>query len=296
LTRLSIIIPTKNRPDHLRRALRPLAADPSTEIIVVDDGSTCDNARRNRSLCKEVPGCRYHRLVASRGASAARNHGFALTRGAYVWFMDDDDFATPRTVRDVLDAVMERSGKEILLMPRTIVLDDTPIRLDFPANDPDKFERYRRIGIEVTTSCALFPRTIIARLHGWDEALLALQDTDLFLRAAQIAKFACLPTDPVRVDVSAPARITHAFVHSQIGKLQFLRKHWRILPTRRRLLYLAQIVGCSPLLRAPRARWQLARARRRKETRRLLGPAFDPAARLRPARAHVRSAHPPRED
>jgi hypothetical protein len=50
----------------------------------------------------------------------------------------------------------------------------------------------------------LFPRAILTALGGWDETLLALQDTDLLLRAAAITTFARLRAEPVRVDTARP--------------------------------------------------------------------------------------------
>jgi glycosyltransferase involved in cell wall biosynthesis len=256
---LSIVIPTKNRPLLLRRALRSFAGVASSlEVIVVDDGSTPENADLNHLVCQDLPGCRYERLPGSRGAAAARNQGFRLSHGNYIWFMDDDDYATDRTVSDALSAAANGLGAEILLMPRNVILDGVALDRCVPADEPDKFERYRKVGIEVTSSCALIPRAVLAELDGWDESLPALQDTDLLLRAARIASFACLETEPIRVDASAPDRITYSFAASQVGKLQFLRKHWHLLPLRRRVRYIAQIAACMPALRAARLRLRLA--------------------------------------
>jgi glycosyltransferase involved in cell wall biosynthesis len=263
-TSLTIVTPTKNRPQLLRRALGSFAsAAAQLEIIVVDDGSRLEISVSNQMACEALINCHYVRLEASRGAPGARNHGFRLSRGAYVWFMDDDDYATAQTVADALDAASIRTGSQVLLMPRTTVLDGTPIGSTVPADEADKLERYRRKGIEVTTSCALFPRQVLAQLNGWDERLRALHDTDLFLRAALITTFACIRTEPVRVDVGAPNRITNALFRSQIGKLQFLHKHWRRLPVRRRLRYIAQILLCMPLVRTARHRSKLAAIRSR---------------------------------
>lgn len=252
---LTFVIPTKDRPEHLGRALRSVGVlDEAAEIIVVDDGSKPESGRRNRNLCARFPGCRYESLHEPRGASAARNVGLKVSGGRFVWFLDDDDYLTPGAVRDVLRAAAMGYDDHVLLLPRLVVRQGIPIRLDVPVDEHNKWDRYRRTGIEVTTSCAVFPRRVLLQLHGWDESLPALQDTDLLLRAAGIASFTLLRTEPVRVDVGAPARITNSFARSQVGKLKFLRKHWRILPRSRRLRYLVQIIGCSPLFRSLRQR------------------------------------------
>jgi hypothetical protein len=82
--------------------------------------------------------------------------------------------------------------------------------------------------------------------------------------AAEITTFVPLPTEPVRVDTGAPDRITYAVFASLIGKAWFLRKHWRRLPIRRRLGYMAQILVCAPLLRALMRRWKVAALRRQR--------------------------------
>lgn len=246
----------------LRRALAPLAGRDDLEIIVVDDGSAPDQAIENRSACEAVPGCRYVRFQQSRGGAAARNQGLAASTGPMVWFLDDDDFATESTLDDVTVEVARGDARRVLLMPRATLLDGTTIRVDVPANQPDKSELYREMEIEVTTSCAIFPRWALQRIGGWDEHLPALQDTDLMLRIARVAQFACVPTEPVRVDTSHPVRITSSLVSSTVGKAMFLRKHWGTLSVRRRVRYIVQLLGCSSLTRGARLRWQLFKVRR----------------------------------
>ncbi len=255
---LSIIIPTRNRSHHLQRALEPFTPfSRSIEIIVVDDASDSFHRVRNTQLCQRFPNCRYEYLTVACGGSTARNCGLRLSLGGSIWFLDDDDYAPQATIRDVNMAI-RRNSQNVYLIPRMIVHGATPIRIDCPVDEAVKWSRYRDWGVEVTTFCAVFPRSTLDRLGGWDESLPSLQDTDLFLRAARIANFGVIDTDPVRVDVGSPHRITNSFLRSQIGKWRFLRKHWQIMPWQRRLRYLVQILGCSPLWRAHRIRRQLA--------------------------------------
>lgn len=99
--RLSIVIPTKDRPRLLRAAVgSALAALPEgTEVLVVDDRSTppaADSLPADPRLRVTVSG-------AAPGASGARNWGVAQARGARILFLDDDDLLLPGYAEWVLD-------------------------------------------------------------------------------------------------------------------------------------------------------------------------------------------------
>jgi glycosyltransferase involved in cell wall biosynthesis len=85
---VSVIIPTYNRADYVVEAIRSAQAQtyPSMQIIVVDDGSGDDTARR----VAEVGGVEYH-YQRHGGQGAARNHGLRLARGEYIASLDSDD-------------------------------------------------------------------------------------------------------------------------------------------------------------------------------------------------------------
>ena len=268
LKHLAVIIPTRDRPDYLRRALgsfSELTGD--FEIIVVDDGSSPRAAQRNESICREISGCRYLHVKKPRGAPAARNRGLAESRARYVWFMDDDDRATQRTVNDVLqDLRAKPTSDRVILLPRDVVFGDVHVRRDLPVDEPDKYERYRAFGVEVTTSCALFPRRVLEEVGGWDERLRSVQDTDLLLRVARVATFRCLQTEPVVVDVGLPRRISTALGSAQIGKMQFLKKHWGVLSWRRKLHFILSILFFGAVFKRFRL-WAKAVLRRRQRRR-----------------------------
>ena len=89
--RLSVVLPTYNRADSLRRALVALthqSADPSSyDIIVVDNNCTDGTGEMVRAM--EDP---HIRVVNEprQGLSFARNAGVAAARGSIVAFTDDD--------------------------------------------------------------------------------------------------------------------------------------------------------------------------------------------------------------
>jgi glycosyltransferase involved in cell wall biosynthesis len=85
---VSIIVPTYNRADYVVEALRSAKAQtyPLKQIIVIDDGSGDDTARR----VAEVGGVDYY-YQENRGQGAARNYGLSLAAGEYIASLDSDD-------------------------------------------------------------------------------------------------------------------------------------------------------------------------------------------------------------
>jgi len=85
---VSIIIPTYNRADYVVEALHSAKAQtyPLKQIIVVDDGSCDDTARR----VFEVGGVEYYRQ-SNRGQGAARNYGLQFAQGEFIASLDSDD-------------------------------------------------------------------------------------------------------------------------------------------------------------------------------------------------------------
>jgi len=91
LPHFSVIIPTHNRPELLRRAVASVLAqtDGDLELIVVDDGSV----RPATEVLADVGDPRLHilRNDAASGVSAARNRGVTDSKGEVISFLDDDD-------------------------------------------------------------------------------------------------------------------------------------------------------------------------------------------------------------
>jgi len=94
---VSIIIPTFNRPELLRRALLSCFAQSyaEIEIIVVDDASSDRTARQIADLQQEHPVSLRYVPRPGEGAGAARNAGLDLAEGEFIQFLDDDDLLSP---------------------------------------------------------------------------------------------------------------------------------------------------------------------------------------------------------
>src|SRR5688500_5246798 len=94
--RVAVVIPTRNRPEDVRRCLASLEAVryPDWEVVVVDQSTDDQTATITRAMMGRVPGLAYYHMKAS-GVSRARNEGAARTRGALIVFLDDDCTVEP---------------------------------------------------------------------------------------------------------------------------------------------------------------------------------------------------------
>jgi glycosyltransferase involved in cell wall biosynthesis len=87
---ISVVIPTRDRPESLRRCLDALARQTALtelEVVVVDDGSAVPEP-----IAKVVGRHSFARLIRQdpSGPAQARNAGSASARGRVVCFTDDD--------------------------------------------------------------------------------------------------------------------------------------------------------------------------------------------------------------
>ena len=100
---VSIIVPTHNRPELLSRAVSSLLNQSykEIEIIVIDDGSSCDVSRVLSRFDDER--IKFHRNSTPLGACYARNIGISLSQGKFITFLDDDDEFLPSRIECLVD-------------------------------------------------------------------------------------------------------------------------------------------------------------------------------------------------
>ncbi len=90
----SIIVPTYNRAEYLRKTLESILEQsyPYYEVLVIDDGST-DNTKE---IVESVGHSNIRYVYQENGERGkARNNGMRLAKGDYVTFLDSDDLFYP---------------------------------------------------------------------------------------------------------------------------------------------------------------------------------------------------------
>lgn len=111
---ISVVVPVYNAGPYLRQCLNSLAAQtyPHVEIILVDDGSSDGSDQMCREYAERDGRFQYVRLSANRGPSVARNVGVRQAAGAFISFVDADDYVEPGLL-ERLHCSLTRNGADI---------------------------------------------------------------------------------------------------------------------------------------------------------------------------------------
>jgi len=192
--RVSVVLPVYNGERTLARTVASVLAQTFTdfELLVVDDGSTDGS----RAVLAGFDDPRLRVLgFANAGHSASRNRGIRAARAPLVAFIDADDLWLPGKLERQV-AALEARPAAALAYAWTDCIDaadawvgtGSHVRVDGPA-----FERLLVRNFLDNGSTPLVRAAALAEAGGFDEALPAAEDWDLWLRLAWRHEFACVP-------------------------------------------------------------------------------------------------------
>ncbi|MGU3543915.1 glycosyltransferase family 2 protein [Methylobacterium sp. A52T] len=185
--RVSVVVPTCNRPAFLREALASIRAlegpDLAFEIIVGDNGEPGPAAEVAAAFGA------IHVPVDRPGAGAARNAGLTRASAPYVAFLDDDDVWQPAHIREHL-RLFEADPELGVVFGQIVTADHdlVPTYGPWPPELPsDKGALLRRMlsGYFPQIGATVVRRTVVDAIGLFDEALLGDQDWDWQLRAVR---------------------------------------------------------------------------------------------------------------
>lgn len=119
----SVIIPTYNRPELLKRALESVLNQSfqSFELIIVNDGSI--NGLNQYEVLKREYSANNKIIFFDKqneGLSAARNSGIKLAKSKFICFLDDDDYYLENHLDELHKLILEKN--EAIGVYRTFTL------------------------------------------------------------------------------------------------------------------------------------------------------------------------------
>jgi glycosyltransferase involved in cell wall biosynthesis len=192
---VTIVIPTRSRWDLLSTAALPSALgqeDVELEIVVVDDGSTDETAKKLRARFDAR--LRVVRHERPRGVARARNAGIEAARGEWIAFLDDDDLWAPRKLRVQLDAA-DAQGALFSYGGAAWVAEDRSWLYSLAPADPDLLASMLLERNVLWGGCSnvAVRSDLVRALGGFDERLFQLADWDLWIRLSQAGRACAWP-------------------------------------------------------------------------------------------------------
>lgn len=226
--KLSIIIPTHNRPHLLRRAIRSALAQtlPGIEIIVVDDGSTPPVA------LPDYPQIKIIRLDPNQGGAAARNIGAKAAHANWITYLDDDDELLPNMAQLSLEAIAQTN------LPKPVGVLSTLAELNpkgqtRKTHTPPTLPKGKHFCLEeiephqsfASKQTLVIERQVLLDIGGFDSAFTSRVHTELFLRLNPVCSFIGLPQVTYRLHAHQGPRVSSSLQRRQQNFRRLLAKH-----------------------------------------------------------------------
>jgi Glycosyl transferase family 2 len=218
---VSVILPTRDRARFVGEAIASVQAQSfrDWELIIIDDGSKDDTAAAVAPYLADAR-IRYVQQQA-RGASDARNHGLSLARGAFIAYIDSDNFWYRHFLASAVNELASDPTTDVIygaLVTDAPHLDGT--RLMLVPFDRDLLMSANYIDMNVI----VHRRNLVERYGGFDDQVSRVNDWDLILRYTEHVPARPVPILAARYRVCDDIRLT---VTQPFGSEVFkIRRKW----------------------------------------------------------------------
>ena len=193
--KLSICVPTRNRPAMVEELLATLTALPDDVVdveILVGDNSTNDETA---AVAERFPNVAYHRNDGDLGAYGNFNGLVARASGEWVHVVADDDAIHPDYLAGVVEAMHDPTA--VLITGRVGFVGDDAARVEaghygritrMGIEFPDTVQGERMINLALRDGCpfefshTLMRRETVLMVGGFDRTFRLQGDFDLWLR------------------------------------------------------------------------------------------------------------------
>jgi len=257
---VSVVVPTFNRAHVLPRAVASALAQThqNVQVVIADDGSSDGTCELVARLWANEPRVEYY-YQENNGVSAARNLGFAHSRGEFVALLDSDDEwmpwklelqlaalraypeagmiwtdmraigidgheVTPRYLRTMYSA-WDQAKAETLFTSSMKVADLAPAELRDVVGDTRLYsgDIYSQmvLGNLVHTSTVLIRRERLTAVGTFDEALYpAGEDYDFHLRTCSFGPVAFMDLSTINYEIGGADALSR---QSEVLAINFLK-------------------------------------------------------------------------
>lgn len=198
---VSVVIPTKDRPEYLRTAIESILGQTRTvdEIIVVDDGSETEDTHKVtqelQARWQQCTICYIHHMTPQ-GANSARNAGIRAAKGEWIAFLDDDDqWDSTKIEKQLHKAQADESCGAVYCGMAPMAKKGAAINSATRSYYPEGWLFPGMLVEDVSggTPSYMIRRSILKDANLFDVQLPARQDWDMWIRVSQLCRIAAVP-------------------------------------------------------------------------------------------------------
>lgn len=189
---ISVVIPTFQRPELLKRLLESIANQTKApkDVIVVDDCSKNQHEYLAviHSFEKRIPHLSFHSMEKNCGAPSCRNYGILKAQSDWVALVDDDDEWLPQKLQKQWEYIENFGHRNLdLLYTWTDVI--------YPSGEAQPLYRSTFSGLfhrAILHECFIPSPSVVVKKDRlidaglFDEAMPSCQDWDMWVRLAKL--------------------------------------------------------------------------------------------------------------
>jgi glycosyltransferase involved in cell wall biosynthesis len=229
---VSVVMPAYNVAWCVGRAVDSVLAQnhPTRELIVVNDGSTDDTRAVLRRYGDRITVVDQE----NRGMCAARNVAIRRARGAYVAFLDADDWWLPEKLGCQVELLESRP--EIGFCSTAARVEDENGRLlnlwRCRSGRTRMLETLFAENAAIAGGCSavVARRELVERVGLFDESLRGFEDPDLWIRLAAVSGYACID-EPMAIILRREKSVSRNVEAMRSSTLRSMHKNRSLLPT-----------------------------------------------------------------
>jgi len=194
---VSVICTAYNHQDFIEEAIQSVINQnyPNVELIVIDNASTDDTAKRISTFLDSHPAIQFIQNLQNLGLNPAFNQGLARTGGRYVIDLSADDVLLPDRIRKQVALFEELSGPYAVVFSNAAYIDvrGSHLRTHYAVDDQGRAQInvpsgnvFRNVleSYFICTPTMMMRRDVLLELGGYDETL-AYEDFDFWVRSSR---------------------------------------------------------------------------------------------------------------
>ena len=196
MNKVSVIIPTFNRPHLLPRAVESAQhAGNNVEVIVVDDASRDETA----NICAGLRDIKYVRLDRNQGVAGARNIGLLESSADFIAFLDDDDLRLPGSLDHQVELLMNNpdagfvAGGVMLADQEGVPTGEVAVP---GGTSGDLFWKVLELDVHLIPGSVVVRKQCFFEVGIFNRNLAGIDDWDMWVRIAEVRPV-LLDPDPV---------------------------------------------------------------------------------------------------